>query len=184
MFSIPLSGLRFFLWLFGELFHLWYCFMPSLTCIYRGIGKKLSAGCLVSGLGIVLLLSACATKPPDFAYPVKPPWNVSRQFSLYHEGVDFPKGTGHPVLATADGTVIYTGSRFRSYGKVIIIEHEKKWASLYAHLSKIGVQRGSFVRKRQKIGEVGNTGRSLGPHLHFELMYEKQPVNPLSYIKN
>ena len=164
-------------------------FSIPLTCLnltyYIGRPKnKPSLSRFILGLALVFLLSACVTKPPDFIYPVNPPWTVSRHFSLYHEGVDFPKRTGHPVLATADGTVIYTGSRFRSYGKVIIIEHEKKWASLYAHLSKIGVQRGSFVRKRQKIGEVGNTGRSLGPHLHFELMYEKQPVNPLSYIKN
>ena len=134
------------------------------------------------GIAFVLLLSACATKP-DFTYPVEHPHTLSRRFSLYHEGVDFPKRTGEAVLSTADGKVVYAGTRLSSYGKVIIIEHEDKWASLYAHLSKILVQSGHFVRKKQKIGEVGNTGRSFGPHLHFELMYEKQPVNPIPYLK-
>ena len=134
------------------------------------------------GVGFLLLLSACATKP-DFAYPVEGPYTLSRHFSLYHEGIDFPKRTGQAVLSTADGKVIYAGARLSSYGKVIIIEHGDRWASLYAHLSKIGVRNGQFVRRKQKIGEVGNTGRSFGSHLHFELLDEKQPVNPVPYLR-
>ena len=138
---------------------------------------------VIGGLSFFLLLSvSCATKP-DFYYPVQKPYNLSRHFSVYHEGVDFPKSTGQAVLSTADGQVVYAGDRLSSYGKVIIIEHGDKWASLYAHLSKISVQNGHFVRKKQKIGEVGNTGRSFGSHLHFELMYEKQPVDPIPYLK-
>ena len=138
---------------------------------------------IVIGVSFFLLLSiSCATKP-DFYYPVEKPYTLSRHFSIYHEGLDFPKKTGQAVLATADGQVVYAGSRLSSYGKVIIIEHDGQWASLYAHLSKILVQNGHFVQKKQKIGEVGNTGRSFGSHLHFELMYEKQPVNPTPYLK-
>ena len=100
-------------------------------------------------IGLFLLFSSCATKP-DFAYPVEKPYRVSRHFSIYHEGVDFPKRTGQAVLSTADGKVVYTGTRLSSYGKVIIIEHEGEWASLYAHLSKISVQSGHLVRKSKK----------------------------------
>ena len=86
-------------------------------------------------------------------------------------------------MATAKGTVIYTGAQFSGYGKMIIIEHDYNWASLYAHLSKISVRKGAKVEKKQKVGEVGNTGRSSSPHLHFELMHKKQPVNPTPYLE-
>ena len=121
-------------------------------------------------------------KTPDFTWPVKKPYYLSRKFSIYHEGIDFPKRTGHPVTAIADGKVIYTGERFSGYGKMIIIEHAHKWSSLYAHLSKISVRQGQTIRKKDKIGEVGNTGISYGAHLHLELMYKKQPVNPVRFL--
>ena len=121
-------------------------------------------------------------KIPNFTWPVKKPHNLSRKFSIYHEGIDFPKRIGHPVFSTAEGEVIYTGSQFSGYGKIIIIEHKYNWASLYAHLNKITVKKGAYVKKGQKIGEVGNTGRSYGPHLHFELIYNKQAINPVPYL--
>ena len=137
-------------------------------------------------LSLIFCLSACAnwTNRPDFAWPVNPPHNLSRKYSIYHEGIDFPKTTGQAVLATAEGTVIYAGAQFSGYGKVIIIEHNYNWASLYAHLSKISIKNGHSVKKQQKIGEVGNTGRSSSAHLHFELMHKKQPVNPVPYLPN
>ncbi len=140
----------------------------------------------ITGLALALLLSACAsrTNQPDFTWPVNPPLTLSRKHSIYHEGIDFPKTTGQPVFSSAGGTVIYAGSQFSGYGKVIIIEHQYNWASLYGHLSKILVKNGSSVRKREKIGEVGNTGRSSSPHLHFELIHKKQPVNPVPYLPN
>ena len=121
-------------------------------------------------------------KTPDFAWPVDKPYYLSRKFSIYHEGIDFPKKTGHPVRAIADGKVIYTGQQFSGYGKMVIIEHKYGWSSLYAHLNKISVQQGHNVRQKDKIGEVGSTGESSGAHLHLELMYDKQPINPVRFL--
>ena len=135
------------------------------------------------GLFLFLSSGGCThRKKPDFAWPVKPPYNLSRKYSIYHTGIDFPKRTGEDTLATASGRAIYAGAGFSGYGKMIILEHQHNWASLYAHLSKIDVTPGQHVHKGQKIGEVGNTGRSSGPHLHFEIMYKKQPLNPLSVL--
>ncbi len=134
-------------------------------------------------LFLLCLLSGCIHRQkPDFAWPVKSPHNLSRKFSIYHTGIDFPKRTGEPALACAEGKVVYAGAGFSGYGKMIIMEHKYNWASLYAHLSKINVKSGQYIHKGQKIGEVGNTGRSSGPHLHFEIMYKKQPLNPLSVL--
>ena len=130
------------------------------------------------------ILNGCIsqTNRPDFIWPVEKPHTLSRKFSIYHEGIDFPKQTGESVFSTAEGKVIYTGTQLTGYGKTIIIEHSHNWASLYAHLNKINVKAGNTVKKKQKIGEVGSTGRSSSPHLHFELMFEKQPLNPVPYL--
>ncbi len=140
----------------------------------------------ITVLSLIFCLSSCVnwTNRPNFAWPVNPPYNLSRKYSIYHEGIDFPKTTGQAVLATAEGTVIYAGAQFSGYGKVIIIEHDYNWASLYAHLSKISIKNGHSVKRQQKIGEVGNTGRSSSAHLHFELIRKKQPVNPVPYLPN
>ena len=144
--------------------------LPRLSVVFLFTLLLLSTGCLYW------------VKTPGFTWPVKPPYNLSRKFSVYHEGIDFPKGTGHPVLAVASGKVIYTGESFSGYGKMIIIEHKHQWSSLYAHLHKISVRQGQNIQQNSKIGEVGNTGKSSGPHLHFELMYKKQPVNPVRFL--
>ena len=136
------------------------------------------------GLSLVFWLSGCMywVKTPSFIWPVNKPHYLSRQFSVYHEGIDFPKKTGAPVYAASSGKVIYTGNQFSGYGKMIIIEHQHKWSSLYAHLHRISVRQGQTVKQKDLIGEVGNTGKSSGPHLHFELMYKKQPLNPVRFL--
>jgi len=134
---------------------------------------------------IVLLLftaSCVHQRHPHFYWPVQPPFHISRKFSIYHEGIDFPKRKGHPVYAIAPGKVIYTGHQFSGYGKMILIQHSPYWSSLYAHLHHINTKMGQRVKQRQKIGSVGSTGRSTAPHLHFELMYNKQPLNPVPFL--
>ena len=145
---------------------------------------KISLPCVAFLVFAVFFLNSCVHREnkPDFTWPVKEPHTLSRKFSIYHEGIDFPKYTGEPVFSVAKGKVIYTGAQFSGYGKMIIIEHEYNWASLYGHLSKITVKKGQLVKKGKKIGEVGSTGRSSSPHLHFELMRDKQPLNPVPHL--
>jgi murein DD-endopeptidase MepM/ murein hydrolase activator NlpD len=120
----------------------------------------------------------------NFDWPVDDA-RLSRGFLLgrrWHYGIDLAAPKGTLILAAESGTVIYTGSGFRGYGKLIVIEHDEKWATLYAHLDKFSVQEGDRVKRGQKIGEMGRTGRATGVHLHFEIRYNRQPVNPLMYL--
>jgi murein DD-endopeptidase MepM/ murein hydrolase activator NlpD len=120
----------------------------------------------------------------NFDWPVDDA-RLSRGFLLgrrWHYGIDLAAPKGTVILAAESGTVIYTGSGFRGYGKLIVIEHDEKWATLYAHLNKFSVKEGDHVKRGQKIGEMGRTGRATGVHLHFEIRYNRQPVNPLMYL--
>jgi len=105
----------------------------------------------------------------------------SKEESL-HEGIDISAPEGRDVLASASGRVLYADNRLRGYGNMVIIRHEGKWATIYAHLKRITTKEGEFVSQGEKIGEVGSTGRSTAPHLHFELRYGKTPVDPLLYL--
>ena len=98
-----------------------------------------------------------------------------------HEGVDFGAPTGTHVSAADGGTVTFAGWD-GAYGNVIRINHGGGKTSVYAHLSKILVKKGTKVYKGQHIGNVGNTGRSTGPHLHFEIRVNGVPKNPLNYL--
>jgi len=99
----------------------------------------------------------------------------------FHEGVDIRAPLGTPVRATADGKVIYVG-KLEGYGKTVIVEHRYGFRTLYAHLSKATVQPGEPVRSGQVIGYVGSTGRSMGPHLHYEVWRGSEKENPIKYI--
>ncbi len=103
-----------------------------------------------------------------------------------HTGADFSAPTGTPVFATGDG-VIQTISRSRSrhgYGNCIDIDHGHNYITKYAHLSKILVKRGQKVKRGQIIGEVGNTGASVAPHLHYEVIYRDRKVDPVNFFFN
>ncbi len=99
----------------------------------------------------------------------------------YHTGVDIAMYYG-PVKAALSGTVTSTGSR-GAYGKLVIIRHNNKFKTLYAHMSQIYVKKGTKIKRGQVIGISGNTGRSTGPHLHFEILKNGRPVNPRKYIR-
>ncbi|NQU05091.1 MAG: M23 family metallopeptidase [Calditrichaeota bacterium] len=98
-----------------------------------------------------------------------------------HNGLDFSQERGTPVFATADGVVVYV-KRMHGLGKVIVIDHGYGFMTNYGHLSMFSVAKGTRVTRGQKIGEVGNTGRSTGPHLHYEVHVDGQPVNPIDYF--
>ena len=99
-----------------------------------------------------------------------------------HKGVDLAAPVGTPIYATGDGVVIFAG-RQGAYGNLIKIEHELGVETNYAHLSKIGVKVGQRVSQGDPIGDIGSTGRSTGPHLHYEVRMKGRAVDPMSFIK-
>ncbi len=101
---------------------------------------------------------------------------------VFHEGVDFAAKKGTPIKAAAGGVVIYS-ARHPEYGNMVEIDHGDELVSRYAHASKRLVNLGQIVLSGQKIAEVGSTGRSTGPHLHFEIRHKNVPQNPSRYLK-
>lgn len=101
-----------------------------------------------------------------------------------HKGVDLSCKRGVPVYATGDAIVQMTneGRRRRGYGRQILLNHEFGYQTRYAHLHKIYVKEGDRVTRGQLIGEVGSTGGSTGPHLHYEVIYMGRHVNPVNYF--
>ncbi len=103
---------------------------------------------------------------------------------ILHKGIDLQCRVGDPVYATGDAVVEKTeqGLKRSGYGQQIIVNHEYGYKTRYAHLSKRLVQKGDTVRRGDIIGEMGNTGGSTGPHLHYEVIHRGVPVNPINYF--
>jgi len=98
-----------------------------------------------------------------------------------HKGIDIDLNKGDAVCAVADGTVRFAG-RCGGFGNVVVVYHGRGIETVYAHLSKILVKTGEVVLSEQNLGKGGNTGRSRGTHLHFEIRYLGHPINPLRII--
>ena len=98
-----------------------------------------------------------------------------------HAGVDIAANLGQEVIAPGDGLVTYASPR-GAYGNVIIIDHGHNVTTLYAHLQEFAVKAGARVKRGTLIGRVGNTGRSTGPHLHYEIRINGVPQNPDRFI--
>ena len=104
---------------------------------------------------------------------------------MMHYGIDFAAPTGTPIYATGNGKIIEAVNRSSSgYGKFIEIEHGYGYKTKYAHLSKLAVNKGQDVKRGELIGYVGNTGKSTGPHLHYEVSVNDKKVNPINYFYN
>ncbi|MBU0945309.1 MAG: M23 family metallopeptidase [Proteobacteria bacterium] len=100
----------------------------------------------------------------------------------FHEGVDMRAPSGQAIKATADGVV--TQARFNgSYGRYIEIDHGNGYVTKFAHMKKFLVKKGATVKRGQAIGKVGNSGRSTGPHLHYEICLYDKPVNPKKFMR-
>lgn len=99
----------------------------------------------------------------------------------FHSGQDIDAAWGDPVVAGASGTVTFVGWQ-NGYGQLIVIDHGGGLTTRYGHLSHIDVAQGQSVARRQFVGRVGSTGRSTGPHLHYEVRFNEEPVNPLQYL--
>ncbi|HEY6660220.1 MAG TPA: M23 family metallopeptidase [Pyrinomonadaceae bacterium] len=99
----------------------------------------------------------------------------------FHSGQDIEAPWGAPVVAGASGSVSFVGWQ-NGYGQLVIVDHGGGLTTRYGHLSHIDVELGQIVNRAQLLGKVGSTGRSTGPHLHYEVRINDQPVNPLQYL--
>jgi murein DD-endopeptidase MepM/ murein hydrolase activator NlpD len=119
----------------------------------------------------------------SFSWPVR--GRLSSNFGWRrgrsHEGIDIAAARGTPIFAAESGRVIRSG-RMGGYGRVVIVKHAGSYRTVYAHASRLLVRKGEFVERGQKIAEVGSTGRSTGPHVHFEIRRRESPQNPLGFL--
>lgn len=107
-----------------------------------------------------------------------------KQLFSQHKGIDFSAPRGTPILSTADGVVAKADAIGNSsYGKYIVIEHPLGYSTVYAHLDSVDVRTGNKVKAQEMIGRSGNTGRSSGPHLHYEIRYLDEPIDPKRFLE-
>jgi murein DD-endopeptidase MepM/ murein hydrolase activator NlpD len=100
----------------------------------------------------------------------------------YHSGLDIAAAYGTPIIATGDGKVVFAGWR-GAFGRAVVIDHGYGFSTMYGHTQKIVVNVGDRITKGQTIAYVGSSGRSTGPHLHYEVWINGKPVNPRTYIQ-
>jgi murein DD-endopeptidase MepM/ murein hydrolase activator NlpD len=118
---------------------------------------------------------------PDLL-PLRDTYAVSQSFQPHHQAIDFATSLGRTVIAAAAGIIIACYED-RNLGNVIMIDHLNSYKTLYAHLDRFSVSINDFVDKGQMIGAVGNTGNSTNPHLHFQIYYENDAIDPNSLMK-
>lgn len=148
------------------------------------------ATAVIADLERVRALRAATERMP-FAVPVRHPRFTSgfgarrdpfTRARALHDGLDMAGPVGTPVMAPANGVVEFAGTQ-RGYGRMIRIRHDFGFETLYAHLSRVRVEVGQRVKAGQRIGDMGNTGRSTGSHLHYEIHVNGRPVNPMKFIE-
>ena len=143
------------------------------------------ANAILNQLDKLNLYRIAAERAP-FAMPVNPGVRLTSSFGprwgRIHKGLDLAGPKGTPIYATADGVVTHAGWQ-SGYGLLVKIEHEFGVETRYAHQSKLRVKKGQRVSRGQQIGDMGNTGLSTGPHLHYEVRSGGKAINPMTYIK-
>jgi len=166
-------------------------FLKSLEQLSGQIEKKTSHLSVLEGVMIDREQRASASPT---GWPVQGGW-MSSAFGMradpftgqtsYHDGVDIAIGMGTPIKALSRGVVTYTGQKLgrEGYGLVIEINHGNGFATRYAHLRQVLVKAGERVEKGQAVALVGSSGRSTGPHLHFEVLRDGQTVNPRPFLR-
>jgi len=112
-----------------------------------------------------------------------PRYNFTQGYSALHAGVDLAIDAGTPVFAADSGTVVYAGWNPGGYGNLVVLDHGNGWRTYYAHLQSVHVRCGEWLSRGSTIGEIGSTGNSSGPHLHFEMLRFGIAVNPAGYIR-
>lgn len=119
---------------------------------------------------------------PDLI-PILDEYAISQQFGTKHKGLDFAAEEGAEVVAAASGKVI-SNYIDKHYGNVVIIDHLNEYITAYAHLSEIYIQKNDFVDKGKYFADVGNTGNSSAPHLHFAIFKDSKSIDPESMLKD
>ncbi|WP_149586649.1 M23 family metallopeptidase [Tabrizicola flagellatus] len=153
--------------------------------------EEVRANAILGGLDRMNMYRIAAFKLP-FAMPVKDAFRWTSGFGYrrdpkgagtrMHEGTDMAGSYGTPIYATADGVVIHAGWD-NGYGRLVKIRHDFGVETRYAHLSQIRVEVGQRVSRGDRIGDMGNSGRSTGTHLHYEIRLSGAPINPMTFIK-
>jgi murein DD-endopeptidase MepM/ murein hydrolase activator NlpD len=121
----------------------------------------------------------------DFIWPVigRLTSKFGKRWGKKHEGIDVSAPRGTPIRSVQSGIVIHSGNSVTGYGNMVIVAHKGGYASVYAHNKRNLASEGDIIQRGQVIAEVGSTGHSTGPHLHFELRKNNIAKNPLSYLK-
>lgn len=114
-----------------------------------------------------------------YGYRIHPLYKISK----FHSGMDFTGTIGTPVHATGNG-VVESCTTDKGYGKYVVVNHGYNYKTVYAHLNKINVKKGQTVKRGDVIGEMGNTGQSTAPHLHYEVRKNDRPVDPVNFYFN
>lgn len=174
--------------------------VPSLAAIYDAEAARAPklvarAGEMDLGAGHFGAFGSMAPSGLSTARPSRAPVSTNRLTSAFgprihpilggvraHSGVDLAAAAGTPVRATADGVVARAGWA-GGYGLLVAISHSSAMTTRYGHMSRLAVSPGDRVRKNDVIGYVGSTGRSTGPHLHYEVLVNGRAVNPMSYMR-
>ncbi len=140
-------------------------------------------------------------KPPEKKVSIRPAVVVGRAEGIFdwplrgvlyarfgkkgkepHDGIDLSSPAGTPVKTAAPGSVLFAGEQ-KGYGLIVIVEHENGFITLYAHNRDVRVKTGQKIREGQVVATVGDSGKTSGPHLHFEVRKNGAPVDPLDYLK-
>jgi murein DD-endopeptidase MepM/ murein hydrolase activator NlpD len=133
-----------------------------------------------------LNLYRIAAERIPFDMPVRSGFRFTSGFGMrwgrMHNGTDFAAAIGTPIYAPADGVVTFAGWS-SGYGRLVKIQHAFGIETRYAHQNRIRVEVGQRLSRGDRIGDIGNSGRSTGPHLHYEIRVGARPVNPMIYIR-
>ena len=123
-------------------------------------------------------------KELDLIWPIQGKINspYGPRGNKFHDGIDIASPSYQEVKAAMDGEVILARSSATGYGNVVVLRHQSGLTTIYGHMSVIIAREGESVRQGQTIGGVGSTGRSTGPHLHFEMRHQEKPLDPLPYL--
>jgi len=167
--------------------------VPKSTIETANKGRRIATGSWVfipMSSGVMGQLSESSLGPlfdnGELLWPVPSSKQLSSKFGKRwgrkHEGIDIPARVGASILASDDGVIVYSGRGIGGYGNLTVISHSGGLFTVYAHAKKNYTRKGEKVFRGQVIAEVGLTGRTTGPHLHFEVRYDSEALDPLKYI--